>query len=340
MAIFTASLYAQFDQSYQGQTHTTPSQAPAMQLYGGFVTGDATNYPASHGSLFGYSSLNNGYGYSYQIFKGHTSPHLNIRFAISAAGNTWFPWKKILDSGNDLVYEGTNADSKIMGFTHIYGRASDGSLHLRGGNATGQVFINHVESGNVILANGGGKIGIGTAAPSDPVTLEKNNDYASIRLRRTGASPADFRIMSGYNQIELRNSAQEIKFVLKENGNVGIGTTNPGNYRLAVEGKIGAREVVVTTTAWADYVFEPTYDLRPLSEVEAFIKENKHLPEIPSAKEVEANGVSLGEMNVLLLKKVEELTLYLIELKKENETQRKQNEIQQKEIDLLKREKK
>lgn len=330
MTIFSASLYAQFDQSYQGQTHTTPSQAPTMQLYGGFVTGDATNYPASHGSLFGYSSLNNGYGYSYQIFKGHTAPHLNIRFANSAAGNTWFTWKKILDSGNDLVYEGTNADSKIMGFTHIYGRASDGSLHLRGGTSTGQVFINHVESGNVILATGGGKIGIGTATPSDPVTLEKNNDYASIRLKRTGVSPADFRIMSGYNQFEVRNSAQEIKFVLKENGNVGIGTPSP-DAKLAVKGQIHTQEVRVDMAGSMvpDYVFERDYNLQPLADLETYINQNRHLPEVPSAIEMEANGVYLGEMNMLILKKVEELTLYLLQ-------QDKTNREQAREIELLK----
>jgi hypothetical protein len=70
-----------------------------------------------------------------------------------------------------------------------------------------------------------------------------------------------------------------------------------------------------------DYVFEKNYNLRPLAEVENYINQNKHLPEVPAAKEMEANGVNLGEMNMLLLKKVEELTLYVIELKKENEKQ-------------------
>ena len=102
-------------------------------------------------------------------------------------------------------------------------------------------------------------------------------------------------------------------------GNVGIGTTNPGSFKLAVEGKIGAREINVTTAAWSDYVFNEDYKLRPLEEVNRYIKENKHLPEIPSAKEVIENGQNLGEMNMLLLKKIEELTLYLIDMKKENE---------------------
>ena len=99
------------------------------------------------------------------------------------------------------------------------------------------------------------------------------------------------------------------------NGNVGIGTDSPGSFKLSVEGKIGAREINVTATnPFPDYVFHSNYSLRPLSEVESFVKENKHLPEIPSAAEVEKNGINLGEMDALLLKKIEELTLYVIEL--------------------------
>jgi hypothetical protein len=103
---------------------------------------------------------------------------------------------------------------------------------------------------------------------------------------------------------------------LLNGGKVGIGTTNPGSFKIAVEGKIGAREVVVMTGTWPDYVFEPTYDLPSLSELEQYIKANKHLPEVPSATEVKENGLSLGEMNAILLKKVEELTLHLIEANK------------------------
>lgn len=104
-------------------------------------------------------------------------------------------------------------------------------------------------------------------------------------------------------------------------GNVGIGTVltnNPNTYKLAVNGKIGAKEVQVeiTSSTWADYVFESDYKLLSLQEVEAFVKANKHLPEIPSAEDVKVNGHKLGEMDVLLLKKVEELTLYVIELEK------------------------
>ncbi|WP_421762900.1 hypothetical protein [Ekhidna sp.] len=99
-------------------------------------------------------------------------------------------------------------------------------------------------------------------------------------------------------------------------GNVGIGTTSiPSGYKLAVDGKAIMEEVKVELSdTWPDYVFEPDYDLRSLEETAAYIKSNKHLPEVPSAKEMEVNGIQLGEMNMLLLKKIEELTLYQIEM--------------------------
>lgn len=108
-------------------------------------------------------------------------------------------------------------------------------------------------------------------------------------------------------------------------GNVGIGTTCiPSGYKLAVNGKMTAHEVKVQTDEWCDYVFDEDYELISLGELEDYIKKNKHLPEIPTTKEVTKNGVLLGEMQTKLLKKVEELTLYTIELKKEIEQLKKQ----------------
>jgi hypothetical protein len=110
------------------------------------------------------------------------------------------------------------------------------------------------------------------------------------------------------------------------NGTVGVGfntTYDLGDYRtqeykLAVNGGILCEEVkVITDVPNADYVFEKNYPLAPLSEVEKFIKENQHLPDIPSAEEFKTNGYKVGEMDEMLLRKVEELTLYIIELEKQ-----------------------
>lgn len=102
---------------------------------------------------------------------------------------------------------------------------------------------------------------------------------------------------------------------LQRNGNVAIGKGNPSE-KLEVTGTIRATEVKVEAQWW-DEVFEEEYELLPLTELEAFIKNNKHLPEIPTEAEVEANGVALGNTTSLLLKKIEELTLHLIEKEKQ-----------------------
>ena len=121
----------------------------------------------------------------------------------------------------------------------------------------------------------------------------------------------------------------------KPAGNSMVSTENPHTWSamLVVKGKAVVQELFVTTTAdyWADYVFDDSYELMPLEEVEQHIKANHHLPDIPSAKQVsEDGGSSVGDMQVKLLQKVEELTLYLIEMKKENtELQSKMTSLQQ-----------
>jgi hypothetical protein len=107
-------------------------------------------------------------------------------------------------------------------------------------------------------------------------------------------------------------------------GNVGIGTCPQSGYVLSVNGPIVATAIDVKLFTACDYVFKPNYKLRSLNEVESYIKENSHLPEVPSAAEMDSNGVNLANMNSILLKKVEELTLYLIDQNKKIEEQQKE----------------
>jgi len=122
------------------------------------------------------------------------------------------------------------------------------------------------------------------------------------------------------NRDNINNHLQSITFskngnhAIYKQGYVGIGTSTPTNM-LDVNGTIRAKEVKVES-GWADFVFAPNYQLRSLAEVEEFIDQNGHLPDIPTAKEIEQNGVSLGEINAKLLQKVEELTLYIIQQNK------------------------
>ncbi len=175
------------------------------------------------------------------------------------------------------------------------------------------------------------KTGVGTTTPIDNIHIRD----ADAGLRVEGTSRARVNLAStnypGW-QIEMSNAdgnqlAGDLGFtesgvaagrlVLKKGGNVGIGTTTPSE-RLSVNGNIKTKKLIVTQTNWPDYVFKSGYTLQPLQKVEQFIKENNHLPGMPSAAEIEDKGLNVGDAQALLLKKVEELTLYMIELKKEN----------------------
>lgn len=114
---------------------------------------------------------------------------------------------------------------------------------------------------------------------------------------------------------------------ITSDGSVGIGTSTP-DAKLSVNGIIHAKEVKVDLNNWPDYVFSSGSHLRDLDEVSAFIRLNRHLPDIPSANTVAKEGLHLGEINKLLTQKVEELTLYLLE-------QHELNKKQQKQIDIL-----
>ena len=114
------------------------------------------------------------------------------------------------------------------------------------------------------------------------------------------------------------------------NGNVTFG----GN--AAIYGKLESKEIKVTNTPTADFVFEDNYNLPTLKSIEKHIKEKKHLPEIASAKEMEKNGVNVGKFQIQLLQKIEELTLYTIDQEKKLKSQKKKFDKQQKEIEELK----
>lgn len=117
---------------------------------------------------------------------------------------------------------------------------------------------------------------------------------------------------------------------------LGVGTTNTHGHTLAVAGSILAESVQIELqTAWPDYVFSEDHKLLSLNSVESFIRKNSHLPDIPSATEVKENGIDLGEMNAKLLKKVEELTLYLIQQGKDIEALQSENKNLVNKIDQL-----
>lgn len=129
---------------------------------------------------------------------------------------------------------------------------------------------------------------------------------------------------------EAYGAGVNARFRIKGNGQTAIGVKKPfgphADAMLSVDGKIAAKEMVIFITNWADFVFDKNYKLMPLQQVESFINQHKHLPNVPSASDVEANnGIDIGKTQTTLLQKIEELTLYLIEQNKRLENLEKEN---------------
>ena len=195
---------------------------------------------------------------------------------------------------------------------------------------------------NIYYSNG--FVGIGTTSPSSPLTVQTDANGEVLRIENTNAAAqtsigftnngtATTTIRSDYTgnviispgltgtmfygydnpttESHIFSTMGSIRMVINPYGSVGIGTTDP-SYPLSVNGTIQAKEVIVNT-GWSDYVFAPDYPLGQLKDVAAYIKQNHHLPDIPSAEEVKEKGVSLGDMQSKLLAKVEELTLHMIQ---------------------------
>lgn len=156
-----------------------------------------------------------------------------------------------------------------------------------------------------------GNVGIGTMSPGTKLHVE-NNGNVRISLRdASNATGKYFQLEQDADTVYFDDAGVKAIMVMGlSSGNVGIGTTSP-THKLSVNGTIRAKEVIVDT-GWADYVFAKDYRLTPLSEVAQHIEREGHLPGIPSAAEVAAGGVSLGDMQTRLLAKIEELTLHQI----------------------------
>ncbi|MEI6060468.1 MAG: hypothetical protein WCR72_07140 [Bacteroidota bacterium] len=198
-----------------------------------------------------------------------------------------------------------------------------------------------IRNGNNIYVGSDKKVGIGTETPAEPLHVAGNvlvtgaikgghNDWQSLNLYGNSSETDGAHIMIGNNSTQtgfiklfatgtngmIEFSNQNIVVMsIRANNDIVVGSPN-SNSNLYVNGEIAANLVRVNTLQWWDKVFEKDYKLQPLSEVEAYINQHKHLPEIPSGTEVKANGMDVAQMNALLLKKIEELTLYVIDLEK------------------------
>jgi len=210
----------------------------------------------------------------------------------------------------------------------------DLKMGANSGNSTGSFIVRMNGTDRVFVTNAG-NVGIGDATPSgrlhvacrtylnngsgEALALDGTNPY--LQFYQSGVSRSFIQqsgttLFMGVNGGKLRLDATQIAI-----GNV-LNTAD--NYKLAVTGKIICEELKVELSGtWPDYVFADNYKLRSLDELNTFIKTNKHLPNIPAAAELEKNGMEVGDMQKRMMEKIEELTLYILELKSEVDSMKK-----------------
>lgn len=278
---------------------------------------------------------------------GISTPYANLD--LYTGTNSYDPMLRLKASDNDqIILNSNNGD-------HTYGEiAKPGDFGLiwndnesAGKNVNaGLVIAPHVNSGiySGIRIAANGNVGIGMSDPSTKLHIEGGSDATLagnggyLTLGPTSSTHMvldDGEIMVKHGTISqtlhLQTEGGSIlvhdqkpddhKFRITSAGNVAIGSDMPvSGYKLSVNGKIICTELKVKSNIWADFVFNDDYNLRKLEEVENYIKDNKHLPDVPSEKEVHENGISVGEMDAILLQKIEELTLYTIEQQKRIES--------------------
>lgn len=225
---------------------------------------------------------------------------------------------------------------------------------------------------DVMIIKQNGYVGIGTANPQAlfqvnevrPILMKNNggngvygSELGFNAILNTSIVPNQFKKLGGTGQyggavivtdywgnimfqMHDGNSESESvvnfspQIIFSNNGNVGIGTTNP-DYKLTVNGKIKAEEIQVVVDVPADYVFDHDYKLTPLEDLEKYVSEYKHLPGVPNAEQIRTDGWRVGEMNNKLLEKIEEITLYLIEMRKENNAIKIENTDLKNRLELL-----
>ena len=235
-------------------------------------------------------------------------------FAVTGVQKNPLPVSDTEVAGNKLSFNGLDCGWDV-GDVSI-------SVYLKYETATNTLFYSSnpfgSEGGNTGGGGTGGGTGNNTTNNSDDLILGGGNKQFIFhtQMQNPNDPPVVFiapKLPSGTGfdwskQIILKNDGS----LLMSAGNLGVGTTDP-KYKLDVNGIIRAREVVINLEDGADFVFEENYPLRPLSEVSDFIQANKHLPEIPSAADMVNNGLDMGEFQIKLLQKIEELTLYIIE---------------------------
>lgn len=230
-----------------------------------------------------------------------------------------------------------NGDSAIsmLAMTQKYVHRDSGYLNISNGTGGENQFF------PAIIGSGytpGRTVGIAVVGKVEDIVAASGSNAHLAAVHIQGFSKQNSKLQ--YANIFTVMNYDVPLMVVKANGSLGLGTANPGTNKLAVEGTIAARKVKVTQTSpWPDFVFRPEFQLPSLDEVAAHIKEKGHLPGIPTEAEVARDGHDLGDMNAKLLQKVEELTLYLLDMKSTNERLQRENESIRQRLEQLEKKK-
>jgi hypothetical protein len=288
---------------------------------GGLLAANSSAVPSASGQQLGqvgFGGISTGTTYKYSsLVAGYASESWGgatygsyLTFSTVTNGGTAPAERMRIDNAGNVGIGTTNTTGKLA----IDANTAAPSIVLHVTNTAGG-------------ANNNGAVtfgGSGSSAGSYGFIDYNPNSAAGVRYSALGPLVFGSNTNVGYSTSTFTEAMR-----VTASGNVGIGTQNPDT-KLAVNGTVHADQVIVDANVpTPDYVFDKSYDLPTLDAVKTFIDKNHHLPEIPSAAEVAKNGQNLGGMNMLLLKKVEELTLYLIAKdKKEKEQEARINKLE------------
>ncbi len=313
------------------------------------------DYASPYSTSFGYQTLKSNLGssnsgFGYEALFSNTTGTTNTavgEFAgksnVSGAGNSFLGYNSgQLATGSSNTFIGSNSGQENTGSSNTFIGSGAGQFSTSGSsitllgyntaasggvtNATALGANALAQASNCIVLGNGASVGIGSNAPAALLhvqgsELTGNGKNACIEIANTALNGGNWYMRAGATGTNTPAGGFSIaddhayRLCIDSSGNIGIGVMNPNN-KLDVCGTIRSKEVRVEA-GWCDYVFERNYPLMPLNELKQYINTFSHLPEIPPASQVESEGLNIGENSVAMMKKIEELTLYVIQQDKE-----------------------
>jgi hypothetical protein len=246
-------------------------------------------------------------------FRLTTNPGLNKVLVSDNSG--YGTWQNILVSDNTKWLFNKDSD--------IYSNPSRHHVGIGFQNSSQRIYqMLQILNGNILLTHNTSTIEAPTSKNGsilfgDSVSASNTLGEWGIEYETNDTATYATKGLNFWKPYSSRNGGDHYLY-LRNDGNIGIGTANTFGYKLGVAGSIICTELKVRKLAdWPDYVLKDDYILTPLCEVEAYINKNQHLADMPSAKEVSENGINIGDMDVTLVKKIEELTKYIIDQQKQ-----------------------